>query len=203
MNARTIKDIARITLALGRVHRVTLHEDGVTPESDTDHTVMLAIVVAELAAGLFAGRIDAGKAVMFAIVHDVVESKSGDVVSIDMDEQTRRDKAARELAALDELGQIFGRDSWLVSMIHEYELQQCPEARVVNFVDKIMPKVTHTLNGAAALRKLGLTKERLDELNRAQMARLSARSPDFPELASLFEELHDGVMKALAEPTRG
>lgn len=200
MDTKTVRNIARIVLALGRVHRVTLHEDGVTPESDTDHTVMLAVVVAELANGMLAGRIDAGKAVMFALAHDMVEAIAGDVVSIDMDERTRWQKAAREFAALNELERMFGRESWLVSTIREYEDQRCPEARVVNFVDKIMPKVTHTLNGAAAIRKLGIPKERLDDLNRTQLARLSSRSHDFPELARLFDELHDDVMKALSEP---
>ena len=30
--------LARIALAFGRVERATFHEDGVRPETDTDHT---------------------------------------------------------------------------------------------------------------------------------------------------------------------
>lgn len=36
-------DAGKLVLTFAKVHRVTLHEDGITPESDTDHTAMLSI----------------------------------------------------------------------------------------------------------------------------------------------------------------
>ena len=102
--------LARIALAFGRIERATRHEDGVRPETDTDHTVMLGLIALELApAHLNRARIAA-----FALVHDLVEVYAGDaqtrVISPEAQaaKRTREDAAQARLVA--ELGEI-GRAS--------------------------------------------------------------------------------------------
>lgn len=44
-----VLDLAKLSLLFAKTNRAVFHEDGVTPESDTDHTFMLALI------GLFFG----------------------------------------------------------------------------------------------------------------------------------------------------
>ena len=76
--------LAHYALALGRVNRATAHEDGVRPETDTDHTVMLALVAPELAYQV-GGVFQIYRVGAFAVVHDLVASKKA------------REEAAHEL----------------------------------------------------------------------------------------------------------
>ena len=48
-HAEGLVDIGRLILAFAKVNRVTLHEDGKRPESDTDHTVMVSVCACALA----------------------------------------------------------------------------------------------------------------------------------------------------------
>ena len=64
--------IAQLALRFARVERVTRHEDGVRPETDTDHSIMLALVACDLAPeGLSRPRV-----AEFSVVHDLVEAYS-------------------------------------------------------------------------------------------------------------------------------
>ena len=189
---------ARLALALGRVNRATYHEDGQRPETDTDHTVMLCLLVADLAQlPSLRGRVDVGQLIAFALVHDVVEAYAGDTVSISLDAEQRRAKARRETAALNRLSKEFGADSWLVRTIKAYEAMDTIEARLVNFADKIAPKLTHALNGGCTMRRLGIGVEPVSE----QGQRLAARSPDLPELAELFDAARARMLRAYSSAT--
>jgi putative hydrolase of HD superfamily len=184
---------ARVALALGRVNRATYHEDGQRPETDTDHTVMLCLLVADLAQlPSLRDRVDLGRLIAFALVHDVVEAYAGDTVSISLDAEQRSAKARRESAALKRLCEEFGWDSWLVRTIKAYEAMDTIEARLVNYADKIAPKLTHALNGGCTMRRLGIGVEPVSE----QGQRLAARSPDLPELTKLFDAARAEMIKA-------
>lgn len=175
---------ARLALALGRVDRATYHEDGTRRETDTDHTVMLCLLVADLAQlPTLRDRVDLGKLLAFAIVHDVVEAYAGDTVSIALTAEERRAKAAREAEALARLRSEFGPEAWIVQTIEAYERQDTIEARLVNYADKIVPKLTHALNGGRTLLELGVGMDPVSE----QGQRLTAKSPDLPELTELFD----------------
>lgn len=139
-----------LALQLGRVERATRHPDGVRPETDTDHTVSLAVVACDLApSGLSRARI-----AEFATVHDLVEAYAGDTQTLNIDAAGRAAKDARERAALERLRAEFGARSWLVRAIEEYECQISPEARYVRLLDKVIPKLTHLANGCAAARAI-------------------------------------------------
>lgn len=188
--------IADLALALGRVDRATRHPDGVRPETDTDHTLMLVLLAVDVASTLYdvpSGRRpilrpDLRKVILFALVHDLVEAYAGDVVSIDLTEEQRAEKARREAAALDRIRADL--PGWIPSHIESYERQDCMESRLVHYLDKVVPKLTHALNGGAALEQLGLTPNEASEHNRTQGARLAAKNPDLVDVASLFDRAH-------------
>lgn len=142
--------IAHLALRFARVERVTRHEDGVRPETDTDHSIMLALVACDLAPdGLNRARI-----AEFCVVHDLVEAYAGDVQTLTIDAAGRSAKEERERAAFERLRAEFGRDSWIVRTLAAYEHQDEHEARYVRLMDKVLPKLTHLFNGCSAARAL-------------------------------------------------
>lgn len=143
-------ELADLVLRFGRVERATAHPDGVRPETDTDHTVMLAIVACDLAPP----DLDRGLIAQFALVHDLVEAECGDTQTLTITAEERVAKTARERAAMAALVERFGPASWLGRTLTAYEAGEAREARWVYVMDKVMPKLTHILNHAAAARRL-------------------------------------------------
>jgi 5'-deoxynucleotidase YfbR-like HD superfamily hydrolase len=185
--------LATLVLRFGRVNRSTFHPDGVTPESDTDHTVMLALIACAFAER-HAPNCDVGRVAQFALVHDLVEVYAGDTPTLalmtDADRQGKKDREAAALARIEaEFGAAF---PWLVDTMHQYESLATPEARLVKAMDKAMPKITHLLNGGVDVR-LGKGERTLlqdiravYEPQRAQMARWAGEWPELQEAWSVL-----------------
>ena len=182
-----IISLGRLCLQLGRVNRATYHEDGKRPETDTDHTVMLGIVACSVAQ-VVAPHLDLGLVSQFAQVHDFVEVYAGDTVTLGG--HAAEDKAARERAALERIRADFGALPWLPQMIERYESLADPEARFVKVLDKVMPGITHLLNGGVTIRELGLQR-RLAEVLAAQRETIARTyGADQPEALELLREIH-------------
>lgn len=180
---------AGLALAFGRVDRVTLHEDGERFETDTDHTVMLALVACDFAEYLPCD-LDLGLVAQMALVHDLVEAYAGDTPTLVISDAARESKERREHDAVIQLLQDFGPGSWLGRTIVLYERLNTPEARYVKVLDKVMPKLTHLLNGCAAASRI--TDAAGFELShRTQLAKPKAEYPDVH--AEVFGLLDDAM----------
>jgi len=178
--------LASLALKFARVNRITFHEDGVRPETDTDHTFMLGLIACAIAAEYYP-ELNLGKVARYALVHDLVEAHAGDTPSFNMTVETKADKVLREEKAFGQIQTDFA-DSfpWVVREISEYESQTHPEARFVRYLDKALPKLTHILNGGVTLRNLKATKATVEESHRAQ---LDALGNEFPECKELLHAL--------------
>jgi putative hydrolases of HD superfamily len=187
--ADKLVDLGRLSLLFGRVNRITFHEDGVTPESDTDHTVMLGLAACALAQEV--GGLDVGAVAQYALVHDLVEAYAGDMPTLRaLSTDQKAEKKAREHAAFERIMREFGLDlPWIDRTIAGYERQVQPEARFVRAVDKLMPKLTHLLNGCASLRQQGMTLAELQARYDLQEHELFTYAADFPLLLDLRKEL--------------
>ena len=185
----SLLSLADLALRLGAVNRATLYPDGVTPESDTDHTVMLQLSAVSVAVHHRELGLDAGMVALYALVHDLVEAYAGDVNTFIPDANAAKGKAQREAAALARIAVECAMWPWISNLIREYEAQQVPEARFVRYLDKAMPKLTHTLNNCAAIKRMGHTSERLHEVHCAQVALLEAEYPEFAPIVGAY--LHD------------
>ena len=173
--------LARIALAFGRVERATRHEDGVRPETDTDHTVMLGLVACELAPP----GLDRAKIAAFALVHDLLEVHAGDTQTLTITPEAMVAKRAREDAARARLVGELGVGSWLAEILVIYEAQREPEARFVRVMDKVLPKLTHAFNGCVAA--LSLTdRAGFIEAHERQYRKLSEEYPEFPDVLDLL-----------------
>lgn len=180
----SVLDIARLALAFGRVERVTRHEDGKRPETDTDHTVMLALTACALAAR-HEDRMDIGLIAQLAIVHDLVEAYAGDTnTAAGLNADQKAEKEARERAAFEKIKTTFSNTfPWIVEMIQRYEALDSREARLVKCVDKIMPKATHILNQGAVLATLNY-----DFYHEEQRQQIRKWAHDMPWLIDLWEQ---------------
>ena len=196
-------ELAQLCLRFGRVNRATYHEDGKRFETDTDHTVMLAVIACAFAAQ-HNPFLDVGRVAQFAIVHDLVEAYAGDTNSLiartdaGPDDATRT-KEAREAAALERIRDEFAADfPWLTDTIDAYESLAQPEARFVKALDKVLPKVTHILNRGATLREHGVDACNIDAVNSSQVVKMRASyAADQPAVMSLYADVHTLLRETL------
>jgi len=146
-SVQAIIDLGKLSLTFAGIDRITRHVDGVTPESDTDHTVMLGLVACAFAER-FTPELDRGLIAQFALVHDLVEVYAGDTPTAHIQtEANNEDKAMREAAALTRIREEFDAElPWIGNTITEYEHLSTPEARFVKVIDKALPKITNILN---------------------------------------------------------
>jgi 5'-deoxynucleotidase YfbR-like HD superfamily hydrolase len=190
-NAQGLVDIGRLVFQFARVNRVTYHEDGVTPESDTDHTVMLSVCACALGEKLYKDSLDLGLVAQFAIVHDLVEAYANDTDTFAIEEGKRRLKEEREHEAFIRIrGEFETVYPWIPNMIERYEQLDTKEARFVKTVDKLMHKITHILNKGAYFKVREMDAETM--WNNYQMLTRTYEhkyGAEFPEILALMDEL--------------
>lgn len=190
-NTQGLVDIGRLVFQFARVNRVTYHEDGVTPESDTDHTVMLSVCACALGEKLYKDILDLGLVAQFAIVHDLVEAYANDTDTFGIEEEKRRMKEEREHEAFIRIRREFETVyPWIPKMIEKYEQLDTKEARFVKTVDKLMHKITHILNKGAYFKVREMDAETMwnnyQKLTRTYEHKYGA---EFPEILALMDEL--------------
>ncbi len=194
-------DIGKMILSFAKVNRVTLHEDGKRLESDTDHTVMLAISALTLGSKLYPKRLDLGLVAQFAIVHDLVEVYAMDTDSFGLSDEGRKAKEEREHQAFLRIQEEFRSVyPWLPDMIAKYESLDTIEARFVKTLDKAMSKITHILNGGQYFKNRGLSETEMwsDYMVMVRTAE-SKYGAEFPEVISIMKELMEEARKKTYE----
>lgn len=188
--------LGKLVLSFAKVKRVTLHEDGDTPESDTDHTVMVAVIACSLAEALYAHELDRGKVAEFAIVHDMVEAYTGDVNTFGIQEEDVKKKEHSEARALhlieDQFSAIY---PWLPKTITEYESLATKEARFVKTVDKMMTMVTNSLNGGAYFIQRRMKREIVEQHYREKIQKAEkSYGAEFPLIIHFMNTLMEDVV---------
>lgn len=138
-----LTNLSKVLMQFAKINRATYLDTNDTPESDTDHTVMLAIIACAVAAS-YEPTLDIGKVAQFAIIHDLVEVYAGDVNTIDFENIDHEAKESAETAALQRIATEFGESfPWIHETIIAYERLDTAEARFVKTLDKAMPTLTH------------------------------------------------------------
>lgn len=189
--------LGELSLQFGLTNRATYHPDGITPESDTDHTVMLGLIACAFADLHRELGLDMGLVAQYALVHDLVEVYAGDTPTLrQLSADAAADKAAREHDAYLRIAEEFAFTlPWVATTIADYELRRTPEARYVKALDKLLPKITHLLNDCATVREQGMDAEALAARYRTQPVEMRAYAADFPAVFELRAELVDLVLQ--------
>lgn len=165
------------------VERIPRYADG-HRESDVEHSYMLTIAAPEIGHVLDIG-LDIDKVRRFAVVHDLLELKVGDVATFDLNpaqlaEKERREEVARE-EIYAELPHLTAED------LKEYERQDTPEAVFVRMVDKLLPlAVDITGDGVRVMREdyRIANYQSLEQSHNDLHARIAEKFGDFPDLVS-------------------
>lgn len=170
-----------------------IHPDG-RNENVSEHSHMLAKVAYALACDMYS-KLDRGKVVLYATLHDDVEAYVGDTPTDKITPEERSKKKEREARGLERLV-----DEWTHIVpeyaVHAslYEAQEDAEARFVRVVDKLMPLLIHIPNEGAALKGLwtfsSLIQNAIDVAND-----LYAQYPEYGDLINIRTELSVYVAK--------
>lgn len=183
-------DVGKLALTFAKVNRVTYHEDGVRPESDTDHTVMLSLCACALADALYRNVLDVGKVAQFALVHDLVEVYAGDTDSINLSQEAKFAKDQKEKESLAIITRQFESVyPWIHTTIMEYDSLKTKEARFIKVLDKAMTKITNILDHGAALARHGTSREDIMLHYQKQRNTAAPYVEGFPELLTVFDLL--------------
>jgi putative hydrolase of HD superfamily len=196
-NTQGLVDIGELVFAFAKVNRVTYLDEGLTPESDTDHTVMLSVCACALAEKIYKDILDLGKVAQYAIVHDLVEAYAGDTDSFGINDSAREAKEKREEEAYHRIREKFdGIFPWIGEMIGSYESLDTKEARFVKTVDKAMHKISHILNKGAYFKKRGLSEDEMWRDYTTMVRGVEQKyGAEFPEVISILEELMEEARK--------
>lgn len=159
---KDLENAASLAMDLANLERATFNKGGQTHENVATHSLMLTMFIMSIDNVFAASGMDQNKCIRYAVVHDALESRTGDTNTLaDYDPVA---KAAAEVQALADMKVEFGEDSDLFYWIESYE-QLCDpslswnEAQFVRLMDKLAPKLTHKFDGEACLRSHGLTRE--------------------------------------------
>ncbi len=204
-HAQGLVDLGKLILSFAKINRVTMHEDGVRYESDTDHTVMLSVCACALASKLYPGRLDIGLVAQFALVHDIVETYAYDTNSINLDKEGKREKDKREAESLARITADFENVyPWLPQTIVLYESKSTPESRFVTLLDKMMTRITNIHNKGKALRILGTSREDITKHFENQYTHFhDLYGNEFPELFTVTRELNKVMLDEIEIESKG
>ena len=127
-----------------QIFRINLLADGSRRENDAEHSWHFAIM-AMLLEEYSAEKVDIGRVIKIALVHDLVEVYAGDTYAYDAkgneDKEEREKQAAEKLFGMLEPAQAeFFRSLW-----DEFEEKSTPEAKYANAIDRIQPLMLNYL----------------------------------------------------------
>ena len=129
-------------------------------ENDAEHAWHMAMMI-YLLKEYSNEEIDVAKAMMMALIHDIVEIDAGDTYAYDTDglkTQREREKKAAE--------RIFGllpndQKEELHRLFEEFEAYETPESRFAHAMDNLQPLLLNNSNDGGDWRKHGVTKSQV------------------------------------------
>lgn len=181
-------ELGALAMAFARVERVPRYTEEAR-ENDAEHSYMLALVANELAARMYP-KLNAGLVTQFAIVHDLIETVTGDVATFHHSAEQMAAKQLVEHAALNQL--VDSLPVHTGQLLNEYEKQQQPEARFVKAVDKLLPVIVDILgHGKKVMREdYGVTTtEDLVSCQEKLHTRIANSFGEFPPIVTAHEFL--------------
>lgn len=140
-------------------------------ENDAEHAWHMAIMLYLLKE--YANEpFDLAKAMMMALIHDVVEIDAGDTYAYD--EEAKKTQAEREAKAAERIFGLLPEDQRdeLRSLFEEYEAQETPEAHIVRSMDSLQPLLLNDKTDGRDWRSHGVRMEQV--IRRQEPGRLGS-----------------------------
>lgn len=176
-----------------QILRRNLIADGSKREDDAAHSWHLAIM-AMILEEYSAEKIDIGRVIKIALVHDLVEVYAGDTFAYDSKgyedkEQREKDAAAKLFGMLEPEQGAQIRSLW-----DEFEAGETAEAKYANAIDRIQPLLLNYLTNGHTWKTGGVTSAQV--YKRMDIIRTAT-----PELWSIVEGvISDSIKKGILKP---
>ena len=173
MDARLERQLAFI-LELDKeknILRQTHLSDYSRRENDAEHAWHMAVMLYLLKE--YANEpFDLAKAMMMALIHDVVEIDAGDTYAYD--EEAKKTQAEREAKAAERIFGLLPEDQRdeLRALFEEYETQETPEAHIVRSMDSLQPLLLNDKTEGRDWRSHGVRMEQV--IRRQEPGRLGS-----------------------------
>ena len=129
-------------------------------ENDAEHAWHMAIMI-YLLKEYANEEFDMAKAMLMALIHDIVEIDAGDTYAFDSKGMETKD--AREAQAAKRLFGLLPEDQGeeLKSLFEEYEANETPEARFVRVMDNFQPLLLNNSNDGRDWKEHGIGKSQV------------------------------------------
>lgn len=211
--ARTAISLSELTGEFANVFRIPRLANG-RRESDVEHSFMLALTAVEVARKSNT-PLDLEKVSRFALVHDLLELKVGDVATFDLTPEQLAEKNRREQVAKQEL--LSELPPTIATSLEEYEHQDTTEAVFVRTLDKLLPVAVDTSGDGIRVISEDYGVQSLTELieshNGLHASVAEKFAADFPDLVAahavlceIFEDKYKdqtAKRRRVHEPERG
>jgi len=182
-------DLGKFAMYFSHIDRVPRYANG-ERENDAEHSFMLALVAPEIVEALEL-PLNSGRVSQYAVVHDLVELKTGDVATFLFSEDAQTEKEHHEHMALTDL--LAELPPHTAATLANYESQADPESRFVRYVDKLLPVVVDVIGAGERVMREDYDVSSADALKQCQAElhrRLAAKfNGEFPELDVAHELL--------------
>lgn len=191
------QSIAEVAMALGESERATRHPDGVKQETVSTHSFMLALACLHYALKCHpqeAQPLDVGRLLTYALVHDLPEAKEGDVNTFLATPEVLAMKVTQDEEGLALIRQSLPELAAAVDDYHRSFQSGNMEARIVNYFDKMLPKITGILNYGAYFVDNNVTQDQVKRHNDRTLAREHLSGIPGEEALESFMTLVGGVL---------
>lgn len=134
-------------------------------ENDAEHAWHMAIMI-YLLKEYANEEFDMAKAMMMALIHDIVEIDAGDTYAYDAEGLST--KEAREEKAAERIFGILPEEQKeeLKALFYEFEACQTPEARFARVMDSLQPMMLNDLHNGMDWRAHKVTKSQIEKRNK-------------------------------------
>lgn len=142
-------------------------------ENDAEHAWHMAIMVYLLKE--YANEpFDLSRAMIMALIHDVVEIDAGDTYAYD--EEAKKSQKEREDRAAERIFGILPDDqkNELLGLFREFEESKTPEARFARAMDNLQPLLLNDLNDGGDWKRHGVSEDKV--VARQEKTALGSRS---------------------------
>jgi len=158
MQIQDVLNFVREADRLKLIERQSLIHSGGRRENTAEHSWHLALTTLVMAR-FSPTPVDSNKAVLMALLHDLVEIDAGDTfVYGDLS-----NKAEAEQKAIERLTGLLPPEigAEIKSIWMEFEKGECAEAKLVSAVDRFLPIYSNVLNAGHSWKKHGVTRDQV------------------------------------------
>ena len=133
-------------------------------ENDAEHAWHMALMIYLLREHANE-KFDVGKAMLMALLHDVVEIDAGDTYAYDT--EAMKTQAEREAQAVERIFGMLPQEQYeeMCALFYEFEEGKSPEAKFAKAMDNVQPLLLNDYNNGRDWRKHKVTKTKIQKRN--------------------------------------